>query len=261
MGSSVAEMVNRQVRSWSIAQEARLRDGAPSAVPEPAHVITISRTLGSFGPEIARRVAADLGVPIYDREMLDHIAGTAHVRVQTVVTLDERTQGRLDDFLAALFRERNFDESDYFRGLTRTIAALWAHGSCVILGRGASFIIDGAYNLRVRVDAPVEIRIERFGRDARVGASEARRLVLRSDAERAAFGRHCFDCDVTDPLNYDLCLNTGAIDSEAGAAALLAAFRTKFRQASARGDTARGQATRGGRGALVSDERSARVEP
>ena len=228
MSTRASEIVDRQIRTWRLQQNARVREAQANAVTALSNVVAVSSTFGAMGPDVARIVAHSLDVPLYDREVLEHIAKTARIHVETVETLDERAQGALDNYLTALFRENNFDQSDYFRLLTRTVAALWSHGPCVFVGRGSPFIIDRRWALAVRFDAPLALRVERVAKLEHLSPQEARRRVHRVDAERTAFLKHFFDRDGSDPLGYDLVVNTAELDVERAAAIVLAAFRARF---------------------------------
>ena len=232
MVRSVEEIIERQMHRWRLEHRERA-EGQKKAAPA-ALVITMSNAEGALGDQIARTVAATLGVPFYDREIVEHISRTADIQIETVETLDDTARGRFDDYIASLFHERGFDQGDYFRALTRTITALWAHGPCVLLGRGAGYIIDRKHALAVRVEAPTPLRIKRVQQVAHLSHEDARRRVERADSQREAFIRHFFDADIYDPVNYDLVLNTGRVDPERCVAVVIEAYRAKKHLAGAR---------------------------
>ncbi|MBI5507609.1 MAG: cytidylate kinase-like family protein [Deltaproteobacteria bacterium] len=230
MTTRISELIDRQVKLWRLQQrETGERSTLQSTSSYP--VITTSSSVAALGQDVARIAADALDLPLYDREIVEQIAKREHVEVDTVAALDERAEGALEDYLTALFREHTLDQSDYFRGLCRTIAALWSRGSCVFVGRGAGFIVSPGRALRVRFDAPVAVRIARVQHAEKIGADAARRLVERGDAERQAFIRHFFARDVNDPLGYDLTINTATMDVEDAVATVLTAFTSKFLEA------------------------------
>ena len=53
-------------------------------------LVSISRTYGSGGHEIGRRLAERLGIGFVDRELLDHIAAEKGVDVKNLERYDER---------------------------------------------------------------------------------------------------------------------------------------------------------------------------
>ncbi len=67
MRRSIDEMVVDHLRRSEMTREQRLQQG--QQVPNP--VITISRTMGSGGRIVARKLADDLGFSLWDRDIID----------------------------------------------------------------------------------------------------------------------------------------------------------------------------------------------
>ena len=228
---SIHEVLEEQVRRWQVEKEeldSRGRRDGGLALRERPNVVTIATAVGARGSTVARLVGEALGIPVYDREVVQHIAQTAHVQVATVETLNQRARGRIDDYLASLFRERNFDQGDYLKVLTRTILALWEHGPCVIVGHGSIHLVDRRHALMVRTIAPEADRIQRMMDTAGLGREEARSEVRRIDAERASFHERFFHAQLADPLQFDVIVNTSALGVNDSAALIVDAFRRKF---------------------------------
>ena len=100
-------------------------------------------------------------------------------------------------------------ESAYAQHLIKTVLSLGAQGECVIVGRGASFILPAATTLRVLLVAPLEDRIATKSGKLGITRQEAERLVEATDRERKQFVRDMFgkNLDLTDTVVYDLVLN------------------------------------------------------
>jgi cytidylate kinase len=228
MARDIQSLVEEQLTRWRLERQARERGERPSAPPERPSVVTLSNQYGSFGAEIGTRLAARLKVPLYEREVVAQMARSAHVHEETVDTLDQRARNRLDDYLTAIMHERNFDQGDYLRLLTRTIGALWEHGPCVIVGHGAVHIITRRHALAVRTVAAEELRVRRIGEVEGLSLEQARGRVRRIDAERASFHRRFFGADIDDPGSYDLVVNSTDLDLDACAAIIAQAFERKF---------------------------------
>jgi cytidylate kinase len=226
-------MGDEQVQRWQA--ESRAGGARPRTDAGRACVIAVSNSFGAGGGAIATRVGALLGIPVYDRDIVRHIAESARVSVQVVDTLDQRARGRIDDYLAAITQEKNFDQADYLRHLTRTILALAEHGPCALVGHGAVNIVDREWALTVRVVAPVADRVRAAASRMSLTLEEAEATVRQTDAERAAFHRRLFRRAVDEPLSYDLILNTSGFDVEGSAAVVAEAFRRKLEHATARG--------------------------
>ena len=56
---------------------------------EKQFILSISREFGSGGHEIAKRIAEDLGVPLYDRNLLDHAAEARQIQADRLRAYEE----------------------------------------------------------------------------------------------------------------------------------------------------------------------------
>jgi cytidylate kinase len=116
-------------------------------------------------------------------------------------------------------------ESAYVRHLVETVLALGIHGECVIVGRGAAFILPAESTLRVRLVAPLKGQIATLSRNLGLPEKEAAQRARTMDRERVDFVRDHFLKDPTDPSQYDLVLNAGRLPVAAEAALIVEALR------------------------------------
>ncbi|MCU0692203.1 MAG: cytidylate kinase-like family protein, partial [Polyangiaceae bacterium] len=134
MVKKTEQIVEEQVNRWRLdLHEAKRTRRSRRPLPK---AILLSNAYGSNAVPVARRVGEIMGFKVYDREIVDHIATHARIRIEVVETLDERAQSWIDDHITGLFREKSFYQDDYARELTRTIVSLWHHGPCVMVGHG-----------------------------------------------------------------------------------------------------------------------------
>jgi cytidylate kinase len=226
MVGSIDHFVDRQILLWQEERRIRERKGVEGNVQRPT--ICISRQYGAFGAAMGRMVAERLGFGFYSDELINDIADKAHVRLQVVQSLDERVQDGIAEWVAGLIKRGVFAPSDYLRNLSNVVLTLARHGKGVIIGRGAHFMLDTKTTLRVRVIAPLEVRVARIAERDGLSEADARAKVLRIDGERVAFNRHHYNADLTDPNNYDMVLNTGTLGIEGAAAQTVSAFQLRF---------------------------------
>jgi cytidylate kinase len=229
MSNKIQQIVEKQLVTWrrecSSASPVRETGQQPMAV-------TISYAARSHGAAIATGVAKRLEVPHHDRAVVVHIATSAHVHMETVESLDAHVQGRIDEYISSLFRERNFDRGDYLRQLGRTVVALWQHGPCVLSGHGVvHFVRD--HSLAVRLTAPTEVRAARLAAEEGLDMEQARKELLRADAEQEAFHRRFFNVRVDDVKHYDLGIDTSKMGDDDAAALVVRAFQQRVRQLAA----------------------------
>ena len=161
--------------------------------------ITVSRTLGANGTEVARRVADELGYQIYDTEAITRMAQALGFP-ESVREADEK----VPSIFQRLFSHK---PTVYFDRLYSVIYELAKQGDAVFLGRG-SHVLLRAFDcaLHVRVIASAERRIRTLI-DRGFGREEAARLIKQSDDERGGFIKFAFGVDWEDPGLYDLVLN------------------------------------------------------
>ena len=114
------------------------------------------------------------------------------------------------------------------RQMFRIIRTIASHGDAVIVGRGAPFLVPRDEALRVRVVAPIELRVERMGKTEELSSRDADKFVRRTDREREAFYRHHFGVDCADPMHYDVVINSGDMSIEAAADIVVTAYRGRF---------------------------------
>jgi cytidylate kinase len=114
------------------------------------------------------------------------------------------------------------------RNLSEVVLTLGRHGESVIVGRGAFFILDAHFTLRVRCHAPLEWRVAQMAKRRSLSEAEAREMVLRIDAERVDFYSENFHLDVRQPEHFDLVLDTAATSEKDCVATIVEAFETRF---------------------------------
>ena len=219
---SAQEIVDQQVQRWAAD---RLRAGVR---PVQWPVVTISHRHGAGGAGLAREVAAALGFTCWDRQLLDEIARHSGAPAALLASLDEHHQSAIADIIDIFDHQRRVSSTDYLRGLVRSVQAISRHGSAVIVGRGAQFILGPDAALRVLVLRPLEGRIAEVMRRDDLTESEARDRIAEVDEDRRRFIRDHFECDNGDPLAYDLLINTGTIPLDRAAALVAAAYRARF---------------------------------
>jgi cytidylate kinase len=197
---SLEKIIEKQIGKWEIEQRKKYKNPIRP-------VITLSRLPGALGGDLARKVAADLRIDIYDQEIIEEIARNSNVSRRIVESLDEQDRSVLDDWISSL-GEYHMWAYDYLSQLTRVICAIGTHGHSIIIGRGASYILPKDVSLRILVVAPLEVRVGNVMLKYRASEKDARRNIMRSEAERRAFIRKYFQTDLTEPTNYDLVVNT-----------------------------------------------------
>lgn len=204
---TVDQLVEEQARHWH-EQQAR-------GLGEPRRpVLTLSRQHGARGGELAAMLAERLGLRLFDREILQEVAHSAHLGEHVVQGLDDRDRAGMEDWLASLLAHEYISLSSYREHLTRVIGLISWFGGAAILGRGAHLILGPPQALRVMVVAPLEARVAEVMRREGLEERQARRRIIEVEAERDAFLVRHFHAKFGDPATFDLVINTGSLGLE-----------------------------------------------
>ncbi len=169
--------------------------------------VTISREAGALGKSVAAEVGDRLGWPVYHREALEQIAEDLDRPPSCIPGIDEWVRFWLEESLCALADQFQVGSDTYLKYLLGVLRGLGAVGRCVILGRGANFVLPAETTLRVRLVARLEDRIGVIARRIGLSAQEAADWVAHIELQRFAYARHAFREDPTKPHHYDLVLN------------------------------------------------------
>ncbi len=198
---------------------------APGAGGRPPLTITISREAGALGSSVAAEVGRRLSWPVYDRNILDRIAEELRRPPSQLEGVDERPASWLGECLSCLLDRYHVASDAYLKYLFTVVRGLGAGGRCVIVGRGANFLLPEETTLRVRLVAREEDRIQVVARRLGLANGDAAAWVGKVERERRAFVRSYFGEDVADPLHYDLVLNMSRLSVEEAAGVITETLR------------------------------------
>lgn len=184
-------------------------------------IITISREFGSGGRTIGRMVAEKLGVPFYDKELVDQIALESGFAPKFVEENGEHAPG--SSLFSYAFAPQGIpgvmdglSTADFLWNIQcHVILQIAEQGSCVIVGRNADYILkDYEDALHVFVHADMEFRADRIVR--LYGESEKSPTVRLNDKDRRRKVNYQHYTGRTWGMadNYDLCLNSGKLGVE-----------------------------------------------
>ena len=118
-------------------------------------IITIGREFGAGGRELGRRLANELGIAFYDRDIILRTAkASAHLTPEQVRQWDERVPLEFG-FTQSLFNFYNRPLSEeLWEAQVKAIREIANKESCVIVGRNADYILkEYDHCLRVFVHA------------------------------------------------------------------------------------------------------------
>jgi cytidylate kinase len=183
-------------------------------------IVTIEREYGAAGSVVAAKLANRLGWDLLDQSLTADIARRAEVDSSAVARCDEQVDPMLYRLAKVFWRgshERalplpegsQFDTDRMVRLATEIIEAAGEKGNCVIVGRGAPYILRHRTDaMHVFVFAPREFKVDYLVRTQNMDQKKAAGLVDSIDSERASFIKHYFGKDWPNRHLYDLMINS-----------------------------------------------------
>ena len=203
-------------------------------------IITIARQYGSGGADTGKKLAEDLGISFYDKNILRMNSDESGIKESYFHLADEKAGNRLlykiintltPEKGAPSFGSDLISADNLFRFQSEVIRKLAAEESCVIIGRCADYVLDGTEGLiRVFLYADIKVREERVRERNLYADKDVFKNIHRIDRERRDYNRYYAGRDWEKPEtpvdrayyaqgdtvklkaeNYDLLINTTQI--------------------------------------------------
>jgi cytidylate kinase len=113
------------------------------------------------------------------------------------------------------------DEAKSIVLIQSIIQAAYKHGHVLIVGRGGQAILaDKPDVLHVRIETPLDIRVQRIAVQEKVSLTRAQEIAISHERAAADYLRRFYHIDWADPKLYHLVINTTKLSIE-GAAQLI----------------------------------------
>jgi cytidylate kinase len=174
-------------------------------------IIALSRQIGSYGDQIARRTAEELNLKLAGPEEVHQLAQSCDPEFAEACGLYEQE-------IPKSFWERFFFDHPAYTSLFESLTfQLASQGDVVILGRGSQIVLLEVRGvMRTRIVAPFEIRAQRIEEQRNIEAGEARELVRKHGHRRRTLVESIYHHDLGDWSLYDLIVNTKDMTPEEG---------------------------------------------
>ena len=186
-------------------------------------VITIGRQCGSGGHTIGEQVAKQLGIPFYDRELIEMTAKESGFGKEFV---EEQGEHRNSSMLYNLVKNLSYSrtmpsgnseylQDEIFFAQRKIITELAGKEPCVIVGRCADSILKETGNsLNIYIHAEKAFKAKHLMERNHVSYEEAVREMERLDKRRASHYKYYTDQVWGFAENYHLCLDSSLIGIE-----------------------------------------------
>lgn len=191
------------------------------------YIITIGREYGAGGRTVAKRISELLDIPYYDKDIIKITAQETGFSEEMIHDTEESEAGR--SFFSWFLPTGIANSTDKaILAQAQTIRNIARKGPCVIVGRGADYILRDFPNLiNVFVCADEEDKIkyamEAFGDPEDKAAKRVRHI----DASRQSYYHYLTKEKWGDLTKYDLTLNSSPIGKAACADVIIAYAKAK----------------------------------
>ena len=184
-------------------------------------IITISREFGSGGRTVGRMVAEKLGIPFYDKELVDHIALESGFAPNFIEEHGEHAPG--NSIFAYAFAHQSvpgvlngLSTADFLWNVQcNVILQLAEKGPCVIVGRNADYILkDRPDCLHAFIHASTDFRADRIVRLYGESEKSPEARLQEKDKRRSVNYHHYTGRTWGAAKNYDVCLCTSTLGIE-----------------------------------------------
>lgn len=209
-----------------------------SCAMEDNILITVGRQIGSGGLQVAKLVGAELGIEVYDKNLLMIAARESGLAPEVFAAKDEKP-GALGRFArmvglrgsvygdSQMYSGRSvMSEDELFALQSSVIRDLAARGSGVFVGRAADYVLrDNPRLMSVFITADPGDRVAKVMEREQLSESEAQRFISEADRKRANWYNYYTFKKWGDGASYDFCLNTSRLGLEGTAALIVETYR------------------------------------
>lgn len=180
-------------------------------------IITISRQFGSGGREVGKKLAEALGIPFYDKELIEMAAKESGIDEELFEDEEYRTSrgfyllGAIGFTLGSpitSISEMSLNDR-LFLVQSETIENIANNGPCVIVGRCADYVLQEYPNtLSVFIHADMNERKERAIHSYEIDERNIEASISKIDKRRANYYNYYTDRKWGNAENYDIVLNS-----------------------------------------------------
>lgn len=198
---------------------------------EKKTIITIGRQFGSGGHDIGEALAKELGIKLYDKDMLKRAAKESGLCEELFETHDEKPT---NSFLYSLVMDTyslgysagTFSDMPInhkvFLAQFDAIKKIADDESCVMVGRCADYALEGRDDvINVFIYADLDKRIRRVARELDITDAKAKDIINKNDKRRASYYNYYTNKEWGAANGYDLCINSAKLGIDGAVKAIL----------------------------------------
>ena len=188
-------------------------------------IYTIGREFGSGGREVGEKLAAKLGIKLYDKELLQQAAKDSGFCEEIFENHDEKpTNSFLYSLVMDTYSVSGYSAAPFldmplnhkvFLAQFETIKKIAEKESCVIVGRCADYALsDNPYCINIFIHADLDVRIKNVSRNLNITENKARDIINKTDKQRASYYNYYTSKKWGDSKSYNLSLDAGKLGTD-----------------------------------------------
>ena len=188
-------------------------------------IYTIGREFGSGGREVGEKLAAKLGIKLYDKELLQQAAKDSGFCEEIFENHDEKPTNSflyslvmdtysVSGYSAAPFLDMQLNHK-VFLAQFETIKKIAEKESCVIVGRCADYALsDNPDCINIFIHADLDVRIKNVSKNLNITENKARDIINKTDKQRASYYNYYTSKKWGDSKSYNLSLDAGKLGTD-----------------------------------------------
>ena len=185
-------------------------------------IYPIGREFGSGGREVGEKLAAKLGIKLYDKELLQQAAKDSGFCEEIFENHDEKpTNSFLYSLVMDTYSVSGYSAAPFldmplnhkvFLAQFETIKKIAEKESCVIVGRCADYALsDNPDCINIFIHADLDVRIKNVSRNLNITENKARDIINKTDKQRASYYNYYTSKKWGDSKSYNLSLDAGKL--------------------------------------------------
>ena len=202
-------------------------------------IIVIGRQYGGTGRKTGRALADMLGIPYYDKEIINKVAASYGYDPDILHRADEKKPSPFRSMLLGkygvmdMYATSPLSREALYEAQTNVIRQICQDGSCVIVGRTADYIMrDHPGLVSVFIHAPREWRAKNIvDRGEAKTIQEALVKIRKADSDREGYYNYFSGRNWGNADNYHLTLDASLLDPQE-MVSLIAAYVDKRKKKS-----------------------------
>lgn len=191
----------------------------------PYPIISIGRSFGAGGRAIGKCLSSQLGIPVFDKELLKESAEEFGFSKDVFLRADEKRPSMFRRLVTHAYGIQESYNSDtlspenIYQAQSLVIRSIAKRGSCIIIGRTADYILrDFPGLLKIFVHAPLAYRASKIvERGDATDDVEAIELARIKDRNRQEYYNYFTGRKWGEASNYDLTLDSSLLPPEENA--------------------------------------------